>query len=110
MKTVPQQSTLHGQAGPVDHWLLITSLQYQVSSLGHHGYIVIVYHCKLVNETLEELISGLCRYGDDVYHYDDKVFGFENASADGLDGWRASRPSITTLDPFCGRRSLHVSN
>ena len=65
---------------------------------------------ELVNKTLEEMISGLCRYGDNVYHYDDKVFGFENASADGLNGWGASSPSITTLEPFCGRRSLHVSN
>ena len=63
-----------------------------------------------VNETLEEMLSGSCHYGDGVYHYDDKVFGFENASGDALDGWGTSRPAITTLDPFCGRRSLYVSN
>ena len=67
-------------------------------------------YCTLVNETLEEMLSGLCYYGDEVFHYDDKVFEFENASGDGLDGWGASRPTITTLDPFCGRRSLYVSN
>jgi len=61
-----------------------------------------------VNETIEEMITGLCHYDNDAFHYDDKVFGFENASSDGLDGWGSSTPGITTLNPYCGRRSLHV--
>ena len=56
------------------------------------------------------MISGLCYYDHEVFHYDDKVFGFENASGDGLEGWGASKPVITTVDPFCGRRSLYVRN
>jgi len=56
------------------------------------------------------MLSGLCSYDVPVFHYDDKVFGFENASGDGLEGWRTTNPVITTLDPFCGRRSLYVSN
>ena len=61
-----------------------------------------------VNETLEEMITGLCYYDNEVFHYDDNVFGFENASADGLSGWSSTTPGITTLNPYCGRRSLHV--
>jgi len=61
-----------------------------------------------VNETLEEMTSGLCYYDNDVFHYNEHVFGFENASSDGLNGWGSSAPGITTLNPYCGRRSLHV--
>ena len=40
MKTVPQHSIFNGLVGPADHWLLTTSLQYQVSSHGYHGYSI----------------------------------------------------------------------
>lgn len=109
MKIVPQHLILSGLVGLANHWLLPTSLSPQVSS-SVTMVTMYTYSYTIVNATMEEMLSGLCHYGDDVFHYDDKVFGFENASSDGLEGWGASKPTITTLDPYCGRRSLYVSS